>query len=44
MYDFIASPFGIGSSYVLGKQKALEAFPVLRVDKLKGVSFILPRR
>lgn len=35
-YDLIAMPFGIGSSYVLGKQKALEAFPVLRVDKLKG--------
>lgn len=39
VYDLIAYPRGIGNSYFLSKQKALEAFPVLRTDNLKGTYF-----
>ena len=35
-YDFIAGRENVTSSYVLSKRKALEAFPVLKEDNLKG--------
>ncbi|GAA5993732.1 hypothetical protein JCM10908_001058 [Rhodotorula pacifica] len=36
LYDFLAGNANLESSYVLGKGKALEAFPMLKSDGLKG--------
>jgi glycerol-3-phosphate dehydrogenase len=35
-YDILAGSKGLSSSYFLSKTKALEAFPTLRSDALKG--------
>jgi glycerol-3-phosphate dehydrogenase len=35
-YDIIAGKNGLSRSYYLNKKKALEAFPTLRKDNLKG--------
>jgi glycerol-3-phosphate dehydrogenase len=36
MYDILAGKANMESSYVLGKGKALEAFPMLKADGLRG--------
>ena len=36
MYDILAGKQNMESSYVLGKGKALEAFPMLKSDGLRG--------
>ncbi|POY70660.1 putative Glycerol-3-phosphate dehydrogenase [Rhodotorula taiwanensis] len=36
LYDFLAGNANLESSYVLGKGKALEAFPMLKSEGLKG--------
>lgn len=36
MYDLLAGKANMESSYLLGKGKALEAFPMLKSDGLKG--------
>jgi len=35
-YDFVAGKQNLRSSYYLSKKKALELFPMLKKDKLKG--------
>ena len=35
-YDIIAGKNGISRSYYLSRKKALEAFPTLKKDSLKG--------
>jgi glycerol-3-phosphate dehydrogenase len=36
MYDILAGKQNMESSYVLGKGKALDAFPMLKQDGLRG--------
>jgi glycerol-3-phosphate dehydrogenase len=36
MYDFLAGPENMESSYLIGKGKAHEAFPMLKSDGLVG--------
>jgi len=36
MYDLVAGSKLLKSSYFLSKEKALELFPMLRKDKLRG--------
>ena len=36
VYDFVSGSSCLKQSYVLGKERALEAFPMLKRDKLKG--------
>lgn len=36
LYDMIAGTENLGSSYILGREKALEAFPMLRPHNLAG--------
>lgn len=36
MYDVVAGRQCLKSSYAIGKQRALELFPMLKGDKLKG--------
>lgn len=40
-YDFVAGKRRLAPSYVLSKRKALEEFPMLRGDELKGVYHFL---
>ena len=35
-YDFVSGSSCLKQSYILGKERALEAFPMLKRDKLKG--------
>jgi glycerol-3-phosphate dehydrogenase len=42
--DFLAGNANLESSYVLGKGKALEAFPMLKSDGLKGAVTWSPTR
>ncbi len=35
-YDIIAGTNGLSRSYYMNKKKALEAFPTLKKDNLKG--------
>lgn len=36
MYDLLAGSANMESSYLLGKGKAMEAFPMLKSDGLRG--------
>lgn len=36
MYDFVAGRQCLRSSYLLGREKTLERFPMLKKDKLKA--------
>lgn len=36
VYDILAGSMGLSSSYFLGKNRAIEAFPMLKKDKISG--------